>query len=103
VSNRLIAVDAGRQRSRFTQTEALTRIGLRVRARADFPGVPAGTGGRVVAMSDEVEPGRYDLLVEWEVAAPARAVRDYFTRDEFERLLWPTDDTDRAEVHGEHP
>lgn len=74
-------------RRRFTQPEAQARLGLRVRLLRDFHAVQAGTTGRVVATSDEIEPDGYEVIVEWELVGRGRSTRDYFTRDEFERSL----------------
>jgi len=74
-------------RTRFTKPEAESKLGLRVRTLSEITGVPAGTLGRVVALSEEIEPDGYELIVEWELAGRGWPVSDYFTRDEFERWL----------------
>ena len=71
---------------RFTQQEAGAKVGVRVRTLSDLPAVPAGATGRVIAYT-EVEPAGFDVIIEWDTAGRGRPVRDYFTRDEFERLL----------------
>lgn len=73
------------ERVRFTAKEASEKIGRRVKALAEFAGVPIGTTGEVVA-ADEA-PGGYDVAVEWDLPGRARPLQDWVTKDEYETRL----------------
>lgn len=98
----------------FTQSEAATKIGKRVRTLVEFSGVPKGTAGRVVridgmgktqpAFSEPQEV--YDVVIQWNLPAEPMEVtsgrsegepfiliqrggplEDWFAREEYERFL----------------
>jgi hypothetical protein len=61
-------------------------LGRSVRTCATLSVVPKGATGRVVGM-EEMQPGRFDLIVEWDHAGFGTPARDYFCRDAFEHDL----------------
>ena len=79
------------RRSYFSKEQAEALLGKRIRSLADFSGIPAGTTGTVVAM-DEVYTEDFDVVIEWDFGgslhgAQTKALRDWFTPDEFEKFL----------------
>lgn len=103
------------RREYFTQAEAETKIGKRIRTRVAFSGVPEGTTG-VVVSADPAGWGRpasgektevYDAVIQWDLPSGAdyaelvippggepylfiqtgSPLKDWFTKDEYERYL----------------
>ena len=79
------------QRSYFSKDQAEALLGKKIRSLADFSGIPAGTTGTVVAI-DEVYTEGFDVVIEWDLGdrlygAQTKQLRDWFTRDEFEKFL----------------
>lgn len=73
------------EHTRFTEEEARAKIGRRVKALVEFPGVPIGTLG-IVIEADAVKAG-FDVYVEWQLEDRLRPLRDYVTKDEYETGL----------------
>lgn len=73
------------ERVRFTEEEAKEKVGRRVKALAEFAGVPVGTTGQVVGIDEA--PGGYDVAVEWDLSGRARPLQDWVTKDEYETQL----------------
>ena len=71
---------------RFTKGEVESLRGRLVRLAVGFTDVPEGTTGRVVE-ADEIEPGGYELVVEWDLPGRPKRQHDWFTKGEFGRLL----------------
>ena len=74
------------RRKRFTQGEAEHMRGRRVRSVVEFTDIPKGTTGRVIG-ADEIEPGDFEILVEWELPGRHQRQHDWFTREDFEHSL----------------
>jgi hypothetical protein len=71
---------------RFTTDDVCRLVGRNVRSLIQLSVIPKGASGRIVA-AQEMEPGSFDLIVEWDRAPAGSPDRDYFNRDEFERCL----------------
>ncbi len=102
-------------RQYFNQTEAEDKVGVRVRTRVEFSGVPEETTGTVISadLAGWAKPpaGRerevYDVAVQWDLPRPelfadivipangepylhvqtGKPLVDWFTKDEYERYL----------------
>jgi hypothetical protein len=70
---------------RFTESEAKDKIDRSIRSLVEFSGVPKGTVGKVVQI-DELAGG-YDIVVEWFLPGRGKPLRDWFSKDEFEKYL----------------
>jgi hypothetical protein len=77
----------------FSEEEALTKVGKRIRTGVEFSGVPRGSVGRVIRADRAT--GGFDLAIAWDLPTEVRAYRpdptklvvDWFTKDEYERFL----------------
>lgn len=79
-------IQARGNRKRFSREEAEVWLGRRVCSVVAFTDVPRGTGGRVTRI-EEVEPGGFELGVEWDVPVRGRTQLDWFTKEEFDCSL----------------
>jgi hypothetical protein len=91
-------------RSFFTSEEARQQVGRLVEALADFPSVPKGSRGKVVAMR-QYSSRQWMTSIEWELPRAishyeltfgdvsfnffkkSRPIRDQFCKSEYETLL----------------
>ena len=75
------------QRQRFTEVDAQTKVGKQIRSLIPFSAVPQGTTGTVIS-ADELAGG-YDVVIEWDLPKHpyGKPLRDWFTKDEYERFL----------------
>ena len=73
----------GLRRSSFTDSEAQSKIGRRVRLTVDFGRVPAETLGRVVGLLRSKVLG---ILIDVEWSMPGGR-RDAFTKEDYEVFL----------------
>jgi hypothetical protein len=71
---------------RFAEHEAKRILGQCIRSLIEFSGVPQGTTGRVVEV-DEIEPGGFDAVIEWDLSSRSKPLRDWFTKSEYEQFL----------------
>ena len=77
----------------FSEEEALTKVGKRIRTGVEFSGVPRGSVGRVIRADRAT--GGFDLAIAWDLPSAVRGLRadptkplvDWFTKDEYERFL----------------
>jgi hypothetical protein len=69
----------------FTRAEARAKVGMRVRARVAFAGVPQGAIGTITSV-DRVIDG-YDLEVAWGGAGCRTPWVDWLTKAEYEARL----------------
>lgn len=58
------------ERTYFARAEAKEKVGSQVKARQDFPSVPAGTVGDVVG-TNKYSGGKYLVRVKWKVRRPS--------------------------------
>src|SRR5574341_38106 len=107
----------GTAKSYFTQDEAESKVGKRVRSLAGYSGVPRGTGGTVVAStSRKGRSADFQVAIQWDAVRrpmpfedmvlgaiaggypaerPATPLVDWFSRDEYERFVEEIEGTDR--------
>lgn len=69
----------------FTKAEAQAKVGLRVRTRVAFAGVPEGALGTIIS-ADRVIDG-YDVEVEWGQLRSRTPWVDWLTKVEYEARL----------------
>ena len=74
------------KRERFSEQEARSKIGRMVRSLVDISTIPRGTRGTVVHI-DEIEPGGFEVVVEWERAGWSTPDHDWFNKDAFLQCL----------------
>lgn len=71
---------------RFTEEEARAKLGKRVRAWMERPGLSRGAIGTVVDifhLGDEY----YEVIVQWDGLRPNRPCGDWFTKFEYDVFL----------------
>jgi len=71
---------------RFGKKEAESKLGTKVRSRIAIDGIPAGVAGHVMQL-DEIERNGFDLIVEWSILVQGKRQHNWFSRDEYERLI----------------
>lgn len=71
---------------RFSEAEARAKLGQRVKAWIELPGLTKGATGTVVDIfhvGDEL----FELIIQWDVPNPNRPCGDWFTKFEYELFL----------------
>lgn len=93
------------ERRRFSELEAQSKLGQRIRSLVEFSGVPKGTTGRVAEIN-LLEKQGWEVVIEWDLPRPqpviaeveiagepatwirtGRPLRHWFTKDEYEKYL----------------
>jgi hypothetical protein len=71
---------------RFAKAEAERYVGRTVRSLVVISTHPEGSTGRVVDLQ-EVLPEEFDLVLEWDLPCSSQPLRDWFSRDDYNRDL----------------
>jgi hypothetical protein len=72
--------------TRFRQQEAKLLVDRSIRLLKSLSVIPKGTTGRVVDLQ-EILPGEFDLVIEWDTPSLGGGQRDWFSKDQFDRYL----------------
>jgi hypothetical protein len=71
------------QGERFTESEAAAKVGKIVRSLIAFCAVPKDTAGTVIGLV--ALAGGFSVIIEWD--GSGTPFRDWFSKDEYERML----------------
>lgn len=76
----------GLVKQRFSEAEARAKVGQRVRAWIEWPGLTKGATGTVVDIF-HVGDNSFEVIIQWDVPHPNRPCGDWFTKSEYEVFL----------------